>query len=195
MEFHPTAIPGVFVIDIQPRHDDRGFFARAWCQREFAEHGLCERLVQCDISFNRRRGTLRGMHLQRAPHAQAKVVRCTRGALFDVIVDVRPGSEAFGRHVAVELTAENRRMAFIPEGCAHGFQTVQDETEVFYQMSAFYAPESAFGFRWDDPAIDIRWPVTTPILNDRDRDYPTLAEAMAMSPGRGPLAIRPSPAG
>ncbi len=187
MEFHATALPGVFIVDIQPRHDDRGFFARAWCQREFAEHGLSDRLVQCDISFNRRRGTLRGMHLQRAPHAQPKLVRCTRGALFDAVVDIRPGSPTFGRHLAVELTAENHRMLFIPAGCAHGFQTLQDETEVFYQMSDSFVPESAVGFRWDDPAVGIPWPVAQPIMNDRDRDYPSLAEVMVAGAPVAPL--------
>jgi dTDP-4-dehydrorhamnose 3,5-epimerase len=170
--FREAALPGVFVIEPEPREDNRGFFARTWCQREFAEHGLDPRLVQCSISFNRRRGTLRGVHYQEAPHAEAKLIRCTRGAIWDVALDLRLGLPTFGQHFAVELSAENRAALYIPEGCAHGFQTLVDDTEVLYQMSEFYAPESGRGLRFDDPAFAIPWPVPDPILLDRDRAYP-----------------------
>jgi dTDP-4-dehydrorhamnose 3,5-epimerase len=169
--FRETTLPGVFVIEPEPREDHRGFFARTWCQREFAEHGLDPRLVQCSISFNRRRGTLRGMHYQAAPHAEAKLIRCTRGAMWDVALDLRPASPTFRQHVGVELTADNRVALYIPEGLAHGFQTLADETEVVYQMSEFYAPEGARGIRFDDPAFAIRWPLANPILLERDRTY------------------------
>lgn len=175
MRFHPTPLPGAYVVDLEPRTDERGFFARAWCEREFEEHGLNARLVQCDVSFNHRAGTLRGMHQQRAPFAQAKLVRCTRGGIFDVIVDTRPESSTFGQFFATHLTAENRRMLFIPEGFAHGFQTLVDATEVFYQMSSPYVPEAGVGFRWDDPAVSIPWPIPDAIMNERDRSYPFLA--------------------
>ena len=134
-------------------------------------HGLDPRLVQCNISFNRKRGTLRGMHYQAAPHGEAKLIRCTRGAIYDVIVDLHRDSPAFKKWVAAELTAENRSMLFVPEGLAHGFQTLEDDTEVFYQMSEFYHPESARGVRWDDPAFGIRWPLAQPIMSDKDRGY------------------------
>jgi dTDP-4-dehydrorhamnose 3,5-epimerase len=170
--FTETALSGAYVIDLEPLADERGFFARIWCAREFAARGLESRLVQCSISVNTCRGTVRGMHYQSAPHAEVKLVRCTRGAVFDAIIDLRPDSPTFGRHVAVELTAENRRMLYIPAGVAHGFQTLADGTEVYYQMSEFYAPETARGVRWNDPAFGIQWPITDPIILDRDRAYP-----------------------
>lgn len=177
VKFQETTIPGAFVIDIEPIADERGFFARAWCAREFEAHGLNPRLVQANVSYNRRRKTLRGMHLQRAPDEEAKLVRCTRGALYDVILDLRPDSPAFGRWVAYELSADNRRMLYIPEGCAHGFQTLADDTEVFYQHSAFYAPESATGVAWNDPAFGIEWPFPDdPILSPKDAAWPPFSE-------------------
>ena len=172
MIFRQTALPGAFVIEPERHQDVRGWFARTWCQREFATHGLTEPIVQCSISYNRRRGTLRGMHYQIAPHAEAKLIRCTRGAIWDVALDLRPDSPTLHRHVGVELSAENGWALYIPEGCAHGFQTLVDDTDVFYQMSAFYAPEAARGIRYDDPAFGIEWPIDDPILLERDRTYP-----------------------
>jgi dTDP-4-dehydrorhamnose 3,5-epimerase len=155
------------------QEDERGFFARSWCEAEFREQGLNSRLVQCSVSFNLRRGTLRGMHYQRAPHAEAKLVRCTRGAVLDAMIDLRPESPTYKQWFAQELSAQNRLMLYIPEGCAHGFQTLEDETEVFYQLSAGYTPASERGVRWNDPAFGITWPVTDGvIINERDRTYP-----------------------
>ena len=172
MIFTETPLPGAYVIEPQRHADNRGFFARVWCEREFAAHGLETRIAQCSISLSRHRGTLRGMHFQASPHGEVKLVRCTRGSLYDVIIDLRPGSPTFARHVAVELTADNRRALYIPRGFAHGFQTLTDDTEVLYQMSDFYAPNAARGVRWNDPAFSIRWPVAKPIMLDRDRHYP-----------------------
>jgi dTDP-4-dehydrorhamnose 3,5-epimerase len=170
--FVPTALPDAFVIEPERREDQRGFFARTWCAREFEARGLNPRLVQCSVSFNKRKGTLRGMHYQVAPHQEAKLVRCTMGAIHDVIIDLRPTSPTYKQHVAVRLTAENRRMLYVPEGVAHGFQTLADDTEVFYQMSEFHSPEHARGVRWDDPVFAIAWPPDERIINDRDRGYP-----------------------
>jgi dTDP-4-dehydrorhamnose 3,5-epimerase len=170
--FTETQLPGAFIIQPERLADERGFFARTWCQREFETHGLHPRWVQGSISFNAKKGTLRGMHYQTAPHAEAKLIRCTRGAIYDVIIDLRPSSPTFKRHVAVVLTAENRTMLYVPEGVAHGFQTLEDDTEVFYLMSAFYAPECARGVRWDDPAFGIAWPPAERIIIERDRTYP-----------------------
>jgi dTDP-4-dehydrorhamnose 3,5-epimerase len=173
--FLPTALPGAFVVEMEKREDARGFFARSWCVREFEEHGLNPRLVQCNVSLNRAKGTLRGMHYQVAPFAEAKLVRCPRGAIHDVILDLRPDSPAYLGHVAVELSDANHRMLYVPEGCAHGFQTLADDTEVFYQMSEFYSPEHARGVRWDDPAFGLPWPSDERIIADRDRAYPDFA--------------------
>jgi len=172
MTFKETAISGVFEIGIQAIRDERGFFARAWCRSEFEQHGLESTLVQCNISFNARKGTLRGMHFQSAPFEETKLVRCTQGAIYDVILDLRPQSTTFKSWVAVTLAAENRNMVYIPKGCAHGFLTMQDETEVFYQMSEVYNAESAHGVRWNDPAFGIAWPDRVEVISDRDRNYP-----------------------
>jgi dTDP-4-dehydrorhamnose 3,5-epimerase len=172
MIFTETKLKGAFLIEPERREDERGFFARIWCQREFEAQGLKVTWVQCNISFNRQKGTLRGMHYQAAPYEEAKLVRCTRGGLYDVIVDLRPRSSTFKQWVAVELTADNGRMLFVPEGFAHGFQTLADATEVFYQMSAFHAPDYARGVRWNDPTFDIAWPEDERIISDRDRNYP-----------------------
>ena len=150
----------------------RGFFTRSWSQREFEARGLNSRLVECNISFNKKRGTLRGLHYQAAPHEQAKLVRCTMGAIYDVIVDLRPDSATFKQWVAVELTASNRQMLYVPEGFAHGFQTLEDRTEAFYQMSEYYAPECARGVRWNDPAFSIEWPPAERTIIARDQQYP-----------------------
>ena len=172
MKFEESKISGAFEIAPESIPDERGFFARTWCQNEFALHGLTSRLVQCNISFNTRAGTLRGMHYQAAPHAESKLVRCTQGAIYDVVVDMRAESSTFKKWFGAELTAENHRMIYIPEGCAHGFITLQDNTEVFYQMSEFYKPESARGVRWDDPAFKINWPAKVQVISERDRNYP-----------------------
>lgn len=178
MIFRHTVIPGVVVIEPEPFEDDRGLFARTWCQREFAQHGLNPRLVQCSLSFNRRRGTLRGMHYQAPPHAEAKLIRCSRGGIWDVALDLRRDSSTFGQHTGIELTAENRLMLYVPEGCAHGFQTLVDDTEVVYQMSEFYEPAAAGGVRFDDPAFGIPWPIPDPVILDRDRKYADFAGAL-----------------
>lgn len=172
IRFTETGLAGAFVIDPERFEDERGFLARSYSEAEFAARGLGVRFVESNIAFNARRHTVRGMHFQRAPHAQAKLVRCTAGAVYDVILDLRPDSETFGRWFAVELTAENHRMLFVPEGFAHGYQTLADATEVFYQVSAFYAPGHLGGVRWDDPAFRIEWPATEGVtINERDRAY------------------------
>jgi dTDP-4-dehydrorhamnose 3,5-epimerase len=171
MKFEQTAIPGVWLIDIEPHEDERGFFARTWCAEEAVAHGLNPACVQCNVSFNRLRGTLRGMHWQDKPHAEAKWIRCTRGAAWDVALDMRPASPTYGKWMGVELSVDNRRMVYIPEGVAHGFQTLENDTELFYQMSEFYVAELARGVRWNDPSFGINWPLTDPILSDRDRTY------------------------
>ncbi len=177
MRFTPTPLAGAFVIELEPHGDERGFFARSFCQEEFRAHGLEPVIAQCNVSFNRRRGTLRGLHYQVAPHREAKVVRCTRGAIWDVIVDLRASSATRHRWFAAELSGENRRALYVPPGCAHGFQTLADESEVLYQMSALHHPESARGVRWDDPQLALPWPVREAILSARDRAFPALAEA------------------
>lgn len=174
MKFVATPIAGTFVVEPELIEDDRGGFARSFCQREFEALGLDGAVAQCNISFNRRRGTLRGLHFQIDSHAEAKLVRCTRGAAWDVLVDLRPGSVTRLRWFAVELTAENRKALFVPRGFAHGFQTLTDDTEIFYQMSEFYCPEAARGLRWNDPLLAITWPNMFPILSPRDATYPLL---------------------
>jgi len=170
--FTPTPLPGIFVIELERREDDRGFFARSFCQHEFAERGLNPRIAQCNVSFNVKRGTLRGMHFQAAPHAEAKVVRCTQGAVWDVVVDLRPGSPTFKRWHGLELSAANRRALYVSEGLAHGFQTLTDDSELLYLMSEFYEPAAARGVRWDDPAFRIAWPLADPRVSERDRTFP-----------------------
>lgn len=163
------------MIELERKEDERGFFARTFCVDEFQARGLNGRLVQCSISFNARRGTLRGMHWQDPPHTECKLVRVTRGGIFDVIIDLRRGSPTFKEHFSVELTAENRRQLYVPEGFAHGYQTLEDNTEVFYQMSAPFSPGLGRGVRWNDPAFDIRWPDTPQrFMNERDATYPDL---------------------
>lgn len=177
MIIEPTELEGVVVLGLERHSDERGYFARTFDAEQFAALGLEATVVQCSVSFNRREGTLRGMHWQADPHGEAKLVRCTRGAVFDVAVDLRPDSSTFGRWHGAELTAENGRSLFIPTGCAHGFQTLCDETEVQYQISAPYVPESARGFRWDDPQIAIRWPGAPAggrTLSERDASHPDL---------------------
>jgi dTDP-4-dehydrorhamnose 3,5-epimerase len=178
--FRETALEGAFVIELERIEDERGYFARMFCRREFREHGLTAEVVQANTSFNRRKGTLRGMHYQAAPHEEAKLVRCTRGAVYDVIVDLRPGSPTFRRWVAVELTAENDTMLFVPEGFAHGYQTLEDDTETSYLMTAYYEPSAGRGVRWDDPAFGIEWPeVEERTINERDQNWPDFSPASA----------------
>lgn len=172
MLFTETRLPGAFIIDIEPHNDERGFFARSWCAEEFEKLGLNPRLSQCNISFNKKLGTLRGMHYQAVPFPEAKLVRCTMGAIYDVIIDLRVDSPTFRQWFAVELTAENRRAIYVPENFAHGFQTLIDNAEVFYQMSEFFHPEYARGIRWDDTAFGIEWPIPHPILSEKDLDFP-----------------------
>ena len=172
MIFRETGIEGVWVVEPERHADERGFFARTWDGDELAERGLNGNLSQCSISFNHRRGTLRGMHYQEAPHEEAKLVRCTAGAIFDVAVDLRPDSPTFTRWVGHELAAENRLALYVPEGCAHGFITLADGAEVAYQISERYAPEAARGVRWDDPTFAIDWPVEVNVISERDRSYP-----------------------
>jgi dTDP-4-dehydrorhamnose 3,5-epimerase len=175
MIFQETRLAQAFVIDLNLLQDNRGFFARSWCVREFDEHGLNPNLVQCNISFNQYKGTLRGMHYQTPPFAEAKLVRCTQGAIYDVIIDIRPGSPTFLEHIGVTLSAENRTALYVPEGFLHGFITLIDNTEVFYQMSEFYSPECARGYRWDDPAFGIKWPEEINVLSDKDQSYAPFA--------------------
>jgi dTDP-4-dehydrorhamnose 3,5-epimerase len=172
MIFRETALNGCIVIELDRRTDERGFFARSFCREEFGNHGLNPNVSQCNVSFNFRAGTLRGLHYQAVPHAEAKLIRCTRGAIFDVVVDLREDSPTFTKHFAITLSADSRTMLYVPEGFAHGFQTLEDETEVFYQMSHAYFPEAARGVRWNDSAFKIKWPRPNPIMNDRDRTYP-----------------------
>jgi dTDP-4-dehydrorhamnose 3,5-epimerase len=174
MRFVPTELPGAFVIELEPHGDERGHFARTFCAREFAEQGLATCFVQCSTSYNHRAGTIRGMHWQAEPHAEAKLVRCTAGAIFDVILDLRPGSATRGCWLGVQLSAGSRRMLYVPEGFAHGFQTLRDGTEVAYQMSAWHEPAAARGFRFDDPRIRIPWPLPPAAVAKRDRELPLL---------------------
>lgn len=174
MIFTETALRGAYVVDIDPREDERGYFARSFCREEFYRHGLKTEVEQCNVSFNLRKGTLRGMHYQVSPKAEAKLVRCTRGAVHDVIVDLRDDSPTLLRWEAVKLTEDDCRMLYVPEGFAHGFQTLENDSEVFYQMFALYSPDHARGVRWDDPALGIGWPLPDPIVSDRDRSFPLL---------------------
>ena len=176
VKFMETLLSGTFVIEPEPITDTRGFFARTFCRREFEQHGLVGDMAQCNLSFNAKRATLRGLHYQIEPYAEVKLVRCTMGAIYDVIVDLRPGSVTYKRWISVELSAVNRHMLYIPKGCAHGFQTLVDDTEVFYQMSEFYHPECARGALWNDAAFDINWPITEIIISDKDRSYPVFSQ-------------------
>lgn len=167
-----TKIKGAYIIDIKQISDDRGFFGRSYCKKEFEQYGLNINVVQANLSSNKIKGTLRGLHMQLAPHAESKLIRCTRGAIFDVLVDLRPQSETFLQWMGVELTADNFRMFYIPEGCAHGYLTLEDNTDVMYQVTAFYAPESERGFQWNDPAFNIQWPLEPVIISAKDLAQP-----------------------
>jgi dTDP-4-dehydrorhamnose 3,5-epimerase len=172
MIFKPVNLSGAFVIEPERHEDSRGHFSRTFCVEEFRKHGLDTRVEQCSVSFNRKKGTLRGMHYQTAPFEEAKLVRCNRGGIYDVIIDLRRYSASFKQHFAVELDEHNGKMLYIPQGFAHGFQTLKDETEVHYQMSVAFSPDHARGVRWDDPAFGISWPQDERIIIERDRNYP-----------------------
>jgi dTDP-4-dehydrorhamnose 3,5-epimerase len=178
LKFTPTPLAGAFVVELARMEDERGFFARSFCQEEFCAHGLDPVVTQCNVSFNRKRGMLRGLHWQAAPHAEAKLVRCTRGGIWDVIVDLRKGSPTVRQWHAVELNADNRLALYVPRGFAHGFQTLADDSEVLYQMSEYYRPESARGVRWDDPTLAIRWPLEQAAMSSRDRAFPLFDVSM-----------------
>ena len=172
MKFTETPIGGVYVIDVEPVEDHRGFFARTFCEDEFRARGLETHFAQASIAFSARKGTLRGMHYQRDPWAEVKLVRCTRGGVYDAVIDLRPLSPTFRRNFAVELTADNRRLLYVPKGLAHGYQTLEDDTEISYQMSTPYHPEAAAGVRWNDPAFGVRWPAEVTVIAERDAAYP-----------------------
>ena len=171
MRFIATPLAGAYLIEPERFSDERGFFARTWCRNEFEEMGLNPNLVQCNISYNKTRGTLRGMHYQKPPFAEAKLVRCTQGAVYDVIIDLRDSSKTFMQWYGVELTVENRKALYVPEGFAHGFVTLQEDTEVLYHMSEFFHAESAGGARWNDPIFSIRWPIVVEVISERDKNY------------------------
>ena len=174
MKISETSLAGAYLIEPELLTDERGFFARTYCRTELARLDLDTWIEQCNISFNVKKGTLRGFHYQIAPHAETKIVRCTMGSMYDVIVDLRPGSRSLHQWIAVELNEHNRRMLYIPKGFAHGFQTLADNTEVFYQMSALYVPDAARGIRWDDPVLGVQWPLPSPTISEKDRTYPLL---------------------
>jgi dTDP-4-dehydrorhamnose 3,5-epimerase len=171
VQFTKSSVGGVLVVDIDRHEDERGFFARTWCRHEFEAQGASGSVVQCSVSHNPVRGTLRGLHYQAAPHGEAKLVRCVSGAIFDVVVDLREDSPTFLQHVALVLSGDNHRALYIPEYCAHGFLTLEDKTEVFYQMSAHYEPSAARGLRWNDPLLSIDWPEPVRVISERDRTY------------------------
>jgi dTDP-4-dehydrorhamnose 3,5-epimerase len=173
MIFASTRLEGALLIDIEPKEDERGFFARTWCRQELAARGLDNEIAQESVSYNRFRGTVRGLHFQRSPHEETKIVRCTRGAIFDVIVDLRPHSSSYLRWQGFELTAENRRALYIPKGFAHGFQTLAEHSEITYQISTFYSPEFAGGYRYDDAAFRITWPLPSAMISERDLGWPS----------------------
>ncbi len=175
MIFTELALKGVYLIEPERQEDERGFFARTFCIEEFSARGLDTAVAQCNVSYNRRRGTLRGLHFQAPPHAEIKLVRCTAGAVFDVVVDIRPDSPTYKQWFDVELSARNRKMLYIPEGFAHGFQTLEDDAELFYQMSKLHVTEAARGIKWDDPAIGITWPMAPLVVSGRDQHYPKLS--------------------
>jgi dTDP-4-dehydrorhamnose 3,5-epimerase len=172
MKFTETKLKGAFLVEIEKLTDDRGFFGRSWCRKEFDDHGLNSRLVQANVSFNRKKGTLRGMHYQIAPFQESKLIRCTRGAIFDVIIDLRLDSPTYKQWTGVELTADNYTMFFVPEDFAHGFQTLTDESEITYQVTQFYTPGSERGIRFDDRAFGIQWPLDVTVISDKDRTWP-----------------------
>jgi dTDP-4-dehydrorhamnose 3,5-epimerase len=181
VKYTDTGIDGVTIVDIEPHNDERGFFARTFCADEFSKHSMDSTVAQVNYAYSHVRGTLRGLHRQVPPYAEAKLVRCTRGAVFAVAVDVRADSETFNATVTLELTAENRRALFLPPYVAHGFQTLADDTEVIYQVSGPYEPHSEQGFRWDDPLFGISWPLPITVISDKDANWPLIAESRCLS--------------
>jgi dTDP-4-dehydrorhamnose 3,5-epimerase len=179
MIFNKGKIEGAYVIDIEKLGDERGFFGRAFCQKEFEKRGLDQEMVQTNVSFSEQSGTLRGLHYQSRPYQEAKLIRCTQGSIYDVIADVRPSSSTFKQWMGIELTADNYRMVYVPKGCAHGFITLEDDSEALYQVSAFYAPKHEKGLRYNDPAFDIEWPIDVRVVSDKDRQWPDFEEASA----------------
>lgn len=180
MKYTPTSVAGVTIVDIEPHRDHRGFFSRVFCAEEFAQHGLIAEVSQTSICFNQTRGTVRGLHRQLPPHAEAKLVRCIRGAIADVAVDVRPTSPTYGKHVMVELSADNHRALFLPPYVAHGFQTLTDDTEIIYQISGPYVPGSEENFRWNEPTFGIQWPLPVTVISEKDASWPLL-ESIALT--------------
>jgi dTDP-4-dehydrorhamnose 3,5-epimerase len=176
MIFTPTKLQGAFILEVKKIEDERGFFGRSWCRRELEEHGLNANVVQANVSYNKVKGTLRGMHFQKAPHQETKLVRCTRGAIYDVIIDLRPNSPTYKQWIGVELTEDNYRMLFVPEDFAHGFITLQDNTEVTYQVTQYYTPGAEGGIRWNDPAFNIQWPIEPTVVSGKDQAHPDFAE-------------------
>lgn len=175
MKFSRTSLDGLWVIDLELREDERGFLARTFCENEFAAHGLNTRWPQCNLTRTKNRGMIRGMHFQADPKPEIKLIRCSAGAVFDVLVDVRRNSPTFGKWEGFELSAANHRMLYVPGGFAHGFQCLVDGCELFYMMSEFYVPDLARGLRWNDPAVNIQWPIANPVLSDRDKNLPLLS--------------------
>lgn len=190
MIFTPTQLKDACLVDLEQHEDERGFFARSYCAHEFIAHGLDPRVAQCNVSFNKKKGTLRGMHLQMPPFEEAKLVRCTRGAIYDVIIDLRLDSPCYLQWLGVELTMENRQALFVPKGFAHGFLTLEDNTEVFYQMSEFYAPESARGVRWDDPIFNIAWPAPVKVISEKDQSIEDFNQANFMLITAQPVELK-----
>ena len=176
MKFNEAKLKGAFIIEIEKLSDERGFFARAWCRKKFEDQGLISRLVQTNVSYNRKKGTLRGMHYQIAPYQECKLIRCTRGAIYDVIIDLRPDSATYNQWTGVKLTADNYSMFYVPEDFAHGFLTLTDNTEITYQVSQFYTPGSEKGIRFDDPAFNIQWPLEVSVISDKDRTWPDFVD-------------------
>ena len=174
MKFEPTPLKGAWIITLEPIRDDRGCFARTFCQKEFEAHGIPSPVAQCNVSFNAQAGTMRGMHLRREPMAESKVVRCIRGALYDVIVDLRPESPTYLQHFGIELTQDNLKALFVPENFAHGFLTLEDQTEAFYMMSEFFTPGCETGLRYNDPSLGIEWPIEPRIVSEKDKSWPLL---------------------
>ncbi|MEW6183467.1 MAG: dTDP-4-dehydrorhamnose 3,5-epimerase [Bacillota bacterium] len=179
MRFKETPLKGAYIVELEPIRDERGFFARSFCQKEFSEHGLNSEIVQCNISSNKRKGTIRGMHYQESPHEEIKIVTCIKGSIYDVIIDLRPDSPTYCKWFASELSATDFKMLYVPKGFAHGFQTLEDDSIVFYQMSELYHPECARGVRWDDPAFKIDWATSVRVISDKDKHYPDFTGGIA----------------
>ncbi|PRY11222.1 dTDP-4-dehydrorhamnose 3,5-epimerase [Pontibacter ummariensis] len=184
MNFTETKLKGAYVIDVKRLEDERGFFGRSFCQKEFEAYGLSNEVRQTNVSYNKKKGTLRGMHMQLAPNEESKLVRCTRGAIYDVIIDMRPDSETYKQWVGVELTADNYRMLFVPEGFAHGFITLEDNTDVTYQVTEFYTPGAERCIRWNDPAFNIEWPMEPVVISEKDQAHPDFEDEQVPSKGK-----------